>query len=638
MYCLSRKNTEEIAAHLNSELGRNTTTFYHAGIEAAERARKQDMWSRDRIRVIVATIAFGMGINKPDVRYVVHYSVPKTITGFYQESGRAGRDGRTAECMVMYAYKDIKIMERMIKTGGSSDGQSRSSKPQNLNVQLDELRRMSAFCENEVSCRRELILEHFGERFASAECAGTCDNCSQNADMERKDVDVTEVAKSMVRLVDQATHNGMRITENMLVGLIRGQNVKNMARLKSAADFGAFRGFSKDEMSRVLRRTVMEQYLAEEDVRNRMGFFTCYVKLGQRAFDLVRQGSSLRVNIVIQTKRKQKSKGAHGGTSGIVVNDLTGDGRLSSEDQASLNEMLKMTAAELAEGGGAHGASQSQSQATPQASRPWWVIFPKTMLEEIAMRVPLTRLELEDIGNLGKKKIDKTGCQDPFLKCTNHFKKKILPGKRFEFRTTAQKSKHFSKRQSKSALPASVPAAPRRVSAEERASDERFREMLVLWREQQARADSKAPHAVISNAAIDALVARRPRPSTLDDLKDVRGIGTGTRTKYGMNICSLCMVCPLPALNVAQASDSPAKKKKRKKKKTATTTIAKKKKKKKKTKKKGAEIIAISSSDDNDDDDSDFSDGDFIQNDASAGNRKTRPRRGVSSKVRPMVI
>ena len=204
VYCYSRQETEDVAAALNAQGW--VARAYHAGLSAEERRRTQEGFSRDRVPIIVATIAFGMGVDKPDVRLVVHTSLPKSVESYYQETGRAGRDGLPSECVLLYSYGDKVRQEFFIKRM-DDEGERR-----NAQGKLDQMVRYAQLH----TCRRRYLLEYFGERWDEVDCGG-CDVCL--ASEERGEFDATEIAqKALSAVVRTGERYGAAHVAGVLVG------------------------------------------------------------------------------------------------------------------------------------------------------------------------------------------------------------------------------------------------------------------------------------------------------------------------------------------------------------------------------------------------------------------------------------
>ena len=369
IYCLSRKKVEEIAEFLRVN-GINAAP-YHAGLEAAVRVKNQDGFLNEEVDVIVATIAFGMGIDKPDVRFVIHYDVPKSLEGYYQETGRAGRDGLEGNCLMFYSYNDILKLEKFSKDKTVTERE-------NAQILLEET---SAYAESAV-CRRKQLLHYFGEEYEGDECSEKkmCDNCRH----PREQFEGTAYVKTAIEAVKQT---GQRFGINHLVSVIRGSQ-NQYVRSYSNDQLPVF-GVGKEEddhfWKSVLRQTLLNEYLVK-DIEN-IGV----IKLSKKGERFLANPESIKL-----FRDHDFSDTDHDDeVNNEAASSQTGGGK--SYD-AVLFDLLKAERKKLAK----------------EKGLPPYVIFQDPSLEEMATTYPTTKEALANVNGIGMGKVMKFGT--PFMK------------------------------------------------------------------------------------------------------------------------------------------------------------------------------------------------------------------------------
>ncbi|KAF1987632.1 ATP-dependent DNA helicase [Aulographum hederae CBS 113979] len=296
IYCLARKKCEDVAHDLYAKHGIKAH-HYHAAMEPAEKSRVQRDWQRGKYHVIVATIAFGMGIDKPDVRYVIHHTIPKSLEGYYQETGRAGRDGKRSGCYLYYGYQDTIILKKMIDEG---DGDRQQKERQHA-----MLRKVVQFCENRSDCRRAQVLGYFSEQFDADECNGGCDNCNSNATFDTQDV--TQYVPEAISLIRQIQHQ--EVTLLHCIDIFRGSASKKVKDLQhdQLSEFAAGAALDRGDIERFFQRLVTEDIAEEWNKVNGSGFAHQYVKVGKKAGEFIRTKRRLKLQVRVTPNSKVRT-------------------------------------------------------------------------------------------------------------------------------------------------------------------------------------------------------------------------------------------------------------------------------------------------------------------------------------------
>lgn len=287
VYCLARKECEDYAKYM-CDHGVNAAP-YHADFSPQQKSETQAKWLSGEIKVIVATIAFGMGIDKANVRYVIHAVLPKSIEGYYQESGRAGRDSNPAECILYYSHNDISKIRNLVGKNMTEEGDMEV-----MQAKLDGLNKMVEFCENVTECRRTLQLNHFGEEYERKECQAradtACDNCSSiGTQVKFTMTNVIKEAREIVQGVASLNQNRrVRLTSNRLNEIFRGCNSKDHRDSGATDDplFGKGKNWSSVNVHRLIVKLFMGKYLQDNVMMSKHRNPLVYIKVGPRAQEL----------------------------------------------------------------------------------------------------------------------------------------------------------------------------------------------------------------------------------------------------------------------------------------------------------------------------------------------------------------
>lgn len=399
VYCGSRRGTEELARVLN-QAGTGAAA-YHAGMSPEERTAVQDAFVRDDIQVVVATVAFGMGIDKPDVRWVAHADLPKSVENYYQEIGRAGRDGLPAETILYYSAGDLVLASRLFDD--LPDEQRLAA--------LARLEAMRDFAESD-RCRRSLILSHFGEDDGGAAC-GVCDNCLAGP---REYLDLSVAAQKLLSCVKRT---GERFGAAHVVDVLLGTVTDKVERFghTSLSTFGIGSELGRPGWLALARRLVQTGHLLRDPERQGLS-------LGRPAYELFRERTPYPVRADLVGRSANLSDGALGafpdaaGLAGMDTSAASWGARGSGAGQRNRTTRQKRASAPVRMPGDGEGGLAEEllmalrglrKRLADEARVPPYVVFPDRTLREMAQRRPRNEAELAGIYGVGQAKLRRYG-------------------------------------------------------------------------------------------------------------------------------------------------------------------------------------------------------------------------------------
>ncbi len=354
IYCLSRKKVEELAELLR--INDIKALAYHAGMDSVTRSENQDAFIHEEVDVIVATIAFGMGIDKPDVRFVIHYDMPKSLEGYYQETGRAGRDGGEGLCITFYAAKDLQKMEKFM--------QGKPVSEQEIGKQL--LLETASYAESSV-CRRKTLLHYFGEEYLEENC-GCCDNCIN----PKKKVEAKE---DLLAVIETVTALKEKFKADYIISVMRGiatPDVKNFGH-EDLEVFGCAESTDEKFLSAVIRQAIISGYL-EKDIEN-YGL----VRVTAAGKKFLKHPESFKIVEDNEFSDDEEEAPASGGAAGAV--------------DPELYNILK----------------DLRNKIAKKLGVPPYVIFEEASLDAMASTYPTTLKELQNIPKVGEGKAKRYG-------------------------------------------------------------------------------------------------------------------------------------------------------------------------------------------------------------------------------------
>jgi len=432
IYCNTKQLCELTSEKLNA-VGLKTS-YYHAGMSSQERSTVQSMWQTGKLQLICATIAFGMGIDKADVRYVIHLCLPRTLEGYYQETGRAGRDGKHSECIMFYSYRDARQIQSMIQRDEELTEEGKEN-------HMEKLRQVVQYCSNTTDCRRKQVLHYFNENFDVNQCNKQCDNCKNNLNISVVLKDCTEYSRDILNLVQTIQHE--RVTVLQCQDIFKGSRSNKIIKMGHHNNpyHGKGKDLEKTDIERIFLDLLFGNYLNEYYIM-RAGFASTYVQLGKNADSILKGQQKIKIQFSGPVKSTYSSRDVSRPSTGASVSSKESlsnfrytESFVSARDmQNSMNNLSSNSTNENHVAHSLQELNKIRVEVLQMLSIPLRQVLDDLTVRDMATKLPTNKRDFAKLNGIARNQLD----------YFNHFKKVLGSLSRERKKETGPVSEYFN--------------------------------------------------------------------------------------------------------------------------------------------------------------------------------------------------